>query len=391
MGIEFRMPSLGADMAAGKLVEWRIAVGQSIKRGDVVALVETEKGVIDVESFHDGVVEQLIAAPGAEVPVGTVLALFSGDALHAAAEAAPQPATAPPAAARGSPAPLPATASRPGAHRSRVSPAARARAHELGVAIESLVGSGPDGVVTLADVIAAAAKTPAVPSREQVESPQTAMRRAIANAMARSKREIPHYYLSSTIDFEPAASWLTRHNTAQPVEGRLLYIALILKAVALAARDVEGFNGYYRGAQYLPERAVHLGTAIAQRGGGLVAPAILDAAQKSLAELMRDLNDLVTRVRAGRLRSSELSSATITVTSLGDDGVDVVQPVIYPDQVAIVGVGAPAKRPWVVDGAIVARTLVTISLAADHRVSNGRSGARFLNTVRDRLARPEEL
>jgi pyruvate dehydrogenase E2 component (dihydrolipoamide acetyltransferase) len=272
-----------------------------------------------------------------------------------------------------------------------VSPAARARAHELGVAIESLVGSGPDGVVTLADVIAAAAKTPAVPSREQVESPQTAMRRAIANAMARSKREIPHYYLSSTIDFEPAASWLTRHNTAQPVEGRLLYIALILKAVALAARDVEGFNGYYRGAQYLPERAVHLGTAIAQRGGGLVAPAILDAAQKSLAELMRDLNDLVTRVRAGRLRSSELSSATITVTSLGDDGVDVVQPVIYPDQVAIVGVGAPAKRPWVVDGAIVARTLVTISLAADHRVSNGRSGARFLNTVRDRLARPEEL
>jgi pyruvate dehydrogenase E2 component (dihydrolipoamide acetyltransferase) len=405
VSIEFRMPSLGADMAAGKLVEWRIAVGQQVKRGDVVALVETEKGIIDIESFHDGTVEQLVVSPGAEIPVGTVLALFAGEALRASTPMPTAFAQAPPPAAQlgaTGPAPTPSPSPQPAklgpTHRARVSPAARARAHDLGLALESLVGTGPDGVVTLSDVVAAAAhakpasRPPSLAApAAQAESPQAAMRRAIANAMARSKREIPHYYLSSTFDFEPTMTWLTRHNATQPVESRLLYIAIVLKAVAIAARDVEGFNGYFRAGHYQRERDVHLGTAISQRGGGLVAPALMDAANKSLADLMRELNDLVTRVRVGRMRSLELSSATITVTSLGDDGADVVQPVIYPDQVAIVGVGAPVTRPWVVDGQVVPRSVITVSLAADHRVSNGRDGARFLSAIRHHLGQPEEL
>jgi pyruvate dehydrogenase E2 component (dihydrolipoamide acetyltransferase) len=217
------------------------------------------------------------------------------------------------------------------------------------------------------------------------------MRDAIAAAMSKSKREIPHYYLSTTVDVTPATDWLAEHNASVPVTQRLLFAALLLKAVALACRGMKGFSGFYRDGRYEQGPAVHVGIAVALRGGGLVAPAITDTADKPLVALMDDFRALVTRARAGRLRASELAAPTIILTSLGDASVDAVFPIIQPPQVAIVGAGAVVERPWVVDGKVVPRQVLTLSLGADHRVTDGRLGAQFLARITTLLADPRSL
>jgi pyruvate dehydrogenase E2 component (dihydrolipoamide acetyltransferase) len=244
--------------------------------------------------------------------------------------------------------------------------------------------------VTLLDVERAATAA-AVHAPVSAPAARGAMRHAIAASMSRSKREIPHYYLQLAMDFGGAASWLEQFNRSRPVPERLLAAVLFVKATARAAAEQAGFNGYFGASGFEPASSVHVGVAIALRGGGLVAPAILDADRKPLAALMRELQDLVARARAGRMRSSELASATLTVTSLGEEGVDIAYPIIYPPQVAIVGIGSVLERPWAVDGRIEARPVLNLTLAGDHRVTDGRQGSRFLARIRDGLMRPGEL
>jgi pyruvate dehydrogenase E2 component (dihydrolipoamide acetyltransferase) len=217
------------------------------------------------------------------------------------------------------------------------------------------------------------------------------MRRTIGAAMARSKREVPHYYLATTIDMHRALAWLQAENLRRPVADRLLSGVLLLKAVALALREVPELNAVWRGDALVPSPAVHLGIAISLRGGGLVAPALHAADQRSLDDLMRGFRDLVQRARAGGLRSSEMSDPTITVTSLGEQGVETVFGIVYPPQVAIVGFGKVVERPWSVEGTIVSRPVVTATLSADHRVSDGHRGGRFLAAVDRRLQEPARL
>lgn len=217
------------------------------------------------------------------------------------------------------------------------------------------------------------------------------MREAIAAAMARSKREIPHYYLATTVDVTTATDWLAAHNASVPVTERLLFAALLVKSVALACRELPGFSGFYRAGRYAASPSVQVGVAVALRGGGLVAPAITDTADKTLAAVMQDFRALVTRARAGRLRASELAAPTIVLTSLGEGAVDAVFPIIQPPQVAIVGAGAIVERPWVVDGKVVPRRVLTLSLGADHRVTDGRLGAQFLARIGARLLEPGSL
>ena len=209
--------------------------------------------------------------------------------------------------------------------------------------------------------------------------------------MARSKREIPHYYLEHQVDVTPCEQWLTQKNAALPPDSRVLIGALALKAVALAARRFPAFNGFYRDNKFEPSQAVHVGVAIAIRGGGLASPALHDADQLSLDELMSRMRDLVQRTRAGRIRSSEMSDSTITVSSLGERGVEALYGIIYPPQVAIVGFGKVVSRPWVVDGAIGPRSVVTITLSGDHRVSDGHAGALFLAEIGKLMQEPEKL
>jgi pyruvate dehydrogenase E2 component (dihydrolipoamide acetyltransferase) len=376
---EFRMPTLGADMEAGTLVKWKVKAGDRVKRGDVVAVIDTDKGAIEVEIWEDGIVEEILVQPRAKVPVGTALALVRGAGEAAAPRAVPSvPAPAPSAPAAP---PSPAAPTAPGpVERARASPAARARARELGVELASVRGTGPGGALTLADVQRAARGGGA-----------PAMRQAIAAAMARSKREIPHYYLQADIDLSAALAWLARENERRPVSERLLLVALLLKAVALAAREVPEVNGLYVDGAFRPSQTVHLGLAISLRQGGLVAPALHDVDQKPLGALMRELNDLVARARGGGLRSSELADGTLTVTSLGDLGVAAVFGVIYPPQVALVGFGRVQERPWAAGGRVEARPVISATLSADHRVSDGIRGAAFLAAVDRHLQAPEAL
>lgn len=368
------MPILGADMVAGTLVAWRKQPGDRVARGDIIAEVETEKGLIDVEAFVSGVLERIVVQPGATVPTGTVLAVIREDTP------APAPVAAVPSA-RG--------------ERTRVSPLARKLAAQLGVDPASVPGTGAGGVVTREDVERAAAARSAtagpapVAARPRVDTAR--MRQAIAAAMARAKREIPHYYLAHTIDLHTALAWLAEENARRPVADRLLYGVLLLKAVAVALREVPELNAVWRGDHPEPSAAVHLGVAISLRGGGLVAPALHDAERRPLGELMRAFRDLVQRARSGGLRSSELSDPTITVTSLGEQGVESVHGIVYPPQVAIVGFGRVSERPWVVGGAVVPRPLVTATLSADHRVSDGHRGGLFLVALERLLQAPERL
>ena len=399
--VEFRMPSLGADMEAGTLVEWLVKPGDRVKRGDIVAVVETQKGAIEIEIFETGKIEQILVDLNTKVPVGTPLARIQTELeepLGAVAAAPPPaapavPACAPPPLVQAPVAPPSPPPVAPGAAaRARVSPAARRLAEAHGIDLSTVTGSGPAGAITYADVERRLGEAAAPPEKKRALGLDLdAMRTAIAAAMARSKREIPHYYLEHQVDVTACEQWLTRTNATRPPDNRLLIGALAIKAVALAARRFPAFNGFYRDGKFEPASAVHVGVAIAIRGGGLAAPALHEADQISLDELMARMRDLVQRTRAGRIRSSEISDPTITVTSLGERGVETLYGIIYPPQVAIVGFGKIVTRPWVIDGAIGPRSVVTITLSADHRVSDGHAGALFLAEIGRLLQEPDKL
>jgi pyruvate dehydrogenase E2 component (dihydrolipoamide acetyltransferase) len=374
--IEFRMPALGADMEAGTLVEWLKKPGDAVARGDIIAVVDTEKGAIEIEVFDDGVIDRAVVEPGQKVPVGTVLAV-----IRSAGE--------PP----GKPEPAPTTAQEalePAAPtRARVSPAARKRAGELHLDLSAVEGRGPDGAVTVADVELAAGQRP-LPAPAPADR-LGGMRSAIGAAMARAKREIPHLYLSTTVDLTGTLTWLGTENQRRPVTERLLPAVLFIKAVARACVDVPALNGFWTDHGFAAGPGVHIGCAIALRGGGLIAPALHDVDRKALDAVAGEFGDLVKRARAGGLRSSELSDATITVTNLGDLGVESAYAIIYPPQVAIVAFGRIVERPWVVEGRIEPRSVVTLSVSADHRATDGREAGLFLAAIDRALQAPESL
>ncbi len=452
MSRTYDMPALGAGMESGIIIEWHVEPGQAVKRGDVIGIVDTEKGAIDIEIWEDAEIAEILATPGTEVPVGEPLLRLRGaeEEAEEAGEEAVDPAeealieagkevggeaeeglavpeapsadasagtTSPPAM---EPAPTP---------RRRVSPLARRRAEALGVDPEQVVGTGPWGSITAADVEAAGARphgthrgirgpasgdpsTPAPPPPQKGEpappssptsSPpptpippsgddrQAAMRRAIAAAMTRSKREIPHYYLSHTLSMETTLRWLEEANRDRPPAKRILLAALYLKAVARALEAFPEFNGFWEDEAFRAGDGIHPGLAISLRGGGLVAPALHDAPSRTLEELTAGIVDVVQRARSGRLRGSEVTDPTITVTSLGDRGVDTVFGVIHPPQVAIVGVGTVAERAWAEGGMVGSHRTVTLTLSADHRAGDGHRGGLFLARVAGLLRTPEEL
>lgn len=443
---EFALPSLGADMDDATLVEWYVKSGQPLKRGDLICVVESEKGAIDVESWVDGTVARLIAAPGQLVTVGQTIAVFAlpGEDLNAVmaatealgAAAAASAATAAHSASRPTPSPPAArqpiaswsTAEPPVARdgssgRIKVSPAARRLAAQLGVDLTRVRTSAADGVVSLADVQAVhdgtAAATIAKPAATHAGPPPTLagpvapaatetaaagaaparqpadrtarMRSVIAAAMARSKREIPHYYVGTEMVVEDALNWLQTFNAARPITERVLFIALQLKAIARALREVPELNGFLVDGEFRGAESIHIGVVTALRGGGLIVPALHDVDRLDLVALMAQLRALLTRVRGGQLRSSDLADGTISVSNMGDLGVDSVFGVIYPPQVAIVGLGTVTPKPTVRDGAVVIARTMQATLSADHRVTDGLVGARFLNIFKRELAHPEQL
>ncbi|MFD2078522.1 2-oxo acid dehydrogenase subunit E2 [Actinopolymorpha cephalotaxi] len=511
----FTMPVLGADMESGTVTEWLVGPGDTVHKGDVVAVIDTAKADIDAECLHSGVVEEILVPTGRSVPVGTPLAtlrplpaelreragegggrparrergrtgkaprgaptgplvrrlaqelgvdlaqvtgtgrggaITRADVQRAAgAEVSRRREPAPPEPVQQErvpqvpvpqvpvplepvplePVPLepvsprPEPVPRPGerARGIRISPYAARLAAELGVAPATIHGTGPGGAIRAVDVRTAHAREVEAPPSEAireavlepmrerpVEAPAlpaprrpagardlqagardriAAMRATTARLMARSKREIPHYYLSTTIDLAEALGWLRGRNLELPVEERIVPAAVLLKATALAADRVPEMNGFWRNDRFEPAPEVNLGVAVSVRGGGLITPALLDVAGVPLETLMARLRDLVGRARSGRLRGAELAAGTLTVTNLGDLGVDSVYGVIYPPQVALVGFGRVVERPWAEGGMLGVRPTVTATLSADHRASDGSIGGRFLAEIARLVARPE--
>jgi len=378
----FRMPSLGADMDEGTLVEWLKKPGDQLKRGDIIAVVETQKGAIEIEVFHDGVLEATHVKTGTRVPVGEVLATIRTaeepeSVQPVLPEVVPQkPVYAPPAQVVAPP-----------IHGLKITPAASYRAKELGIDVQS-VSPGPDGIIGLKEL-----ETPSTSAKPKAGRGINLdeMRKAIAAAMARSKREIPHYYVSSIIDMTAMMEWLAEENARRAVSDRLLAAVPIIKACALGLLQVPELNGHFLDDRPVRIAEVKMGVGIALRGGGLIAPALALPDRLSLTEIMQRLSDLVARVRGGRLRSSELTEATVTLSNLGDNSADMVLPVIYPPQVAIIGVGQIDARPSVVNGTLAVRKLATFAVAGDHRANDGRSAARFLSRLGKILQKPEML
>ena len=415
------MPTLGADMTEATLVEWLVDEGENIRRGDIIAEVETGKGIIEIEVFEDGIFERMLVRPGETVAVGTVIAIIRATEQPQEPDQAdhgresPEQKTPPADKTTGdalkktdTPAmrtvrPLTEQAPedkepRPTETRLKISPRARKKARELGIDPEHIKGSGPQGVIIADDI---RKEETALGSPETTwpqgrdnrgqEKIQERMRRAIAKATARSNREIPHYYLQTRIDMHRALTWLSEYNRPRPVKERILPAVLGLKAVALAARKVPDLNGFWIDSRLQPSKAIHVGVAISLRGGGLIAPAIHDVDTQGLDDLMHSLHDLITRARSGRLRGSEITDATITLTSLGDRGVETVYGIIYPPQLALVGVGKIMDQPWAENGMLTVRPVVSATLSADHRATDGHTGSLFLEALNHALQRPEKL
>lgn len=382
--IDFIMPSLGADMEAGTLREWKVKPGDKIKRGDIIAEIETQKGIIEIEVFNDGIINKLLVDVGEKVPVGTVMAqiatteesieenkIFKTEILKKNSTTTESSQTS----------------------NIKASPLAKKIAKENGIDISSIRSFNKDGIISVADVEKKIAETKVDAIVQETSPPANTtenIRRAVAAAMSRSNKEIPHYYLQTKIDMSASLLWLKETNKKLPATKRLLPATLQIKAVAKALKEVPDLNAWWiNGLER--KKDIHIGFVVSLRTGGIIVPAIHHCEQKTLTELMESLNDLIPRARNLKLRSSELSDSTITITNLGDNGVEIVYGVIYPPQVAIIGFGKIKEEPYVIANAIEARPILTCTLAADHRATDGNTGSKFLMMIKKFLEQPELL
>jgi pyruvate dehydrogenase E2 component (dihydrolipoamide acetyltransferase) len=382
--IEFHMPSLGADMEAGTLTEWLVKPGNKVKRGDIIAVVDTQKGLIDIEVFDEGIISELLIKENEKVPVGTVMALIISDkeTFVKKEEGIAQKKI------DGKKEVEKITVTEI-SHGVKASPLAKRIAAEKGIALTAIKGTGEGGVITKDDVEKAITEMSA-PGEEKKTAAAESIRMAVAAAMSKSNREIPHYYLETKADMSKALTWLSEANKQRTVKQRLLPVALLIKAVAKALTEVPDLNGYWdNGLQKKTD--INIGFVVSLRAGGVMIPAIHNADKKTVDELMASLNDIIPRARVMKLRSSELSESTFTVTNLGEGNVETVYGVIYPPQVALAGFGSITEQPWAETGMLDVRPVMNITLSADHRATDGATGSRFLMSVKNHLGKPELL
>ncbi|MFV5701998.1 dihydrolipoamide acetyltransferase family protein [Flavobacterium sp. XS2P12] len=395
--IEFLMPSLGADMEDGTLIEWKKKPGDTVKRGDIIAEVETQKGLIEIEVFDEGTIGELLIQEGTKVPVGTVMALInpSGVPLETKEEKIPEKESIvlqPIEEKRIEP----ITAKKVVEIHIKASPLAKRIADDNHIDLSKITGTGPDGAITKEDV------ENAIAEREKIEiektpveiekrgTPAEAIRSAVAAAMSKSNREIPHYYLEKRIDMKNALTWLQIANEHRSVKKRLLPVTLLIKATAKSLTEFPELNAIWDNGLHL-KKDINIGFVVSLRTGGIIVPALHQVNLKNVDEIMDALNDIIPRARALRLRSSELSDPTITITSIGDGGADLVFGVIYPPQVALIGFGNIQEQPFATEGMIGIRSCVDVTLAGDHRATDGLTGSRFLFSLNKHLQTPELL
>jgi pyruvate dehydrogenase E2 component (dihydrolipoamide acetyltransferase) len=391
---QFLMPSLGADMESAILMEWHVKEGDSVKKGQVIAEVETSKGVIEIEVFEDGVVEKLLVEEETECEVGKVLALIRTDeegSTEPKKEIKEEPLVEEKIEVKSTEQETKTKKENTDKdERIKISPAARKKADELGVDISEITPQ--NGAIHLEQIqqqYSSSKKTPTKEKKKHTSNDQ--MRKAIAAAMSKSNTEIPHYYLSTSINMTPALNFIEELNKERNINERILPVAILIRAVVMALKDVPELNGFWQENSHQISKEIHPGIAIALRKGGLMTPALLNADVMSLDDTMNSLSDLITRTRSGKLKSSEIIAQTITITNLGDLGVESVYGVIYPPQLAVIGLGAILDKPWAEDDTLSVRKVMQATIAGDHRATDGRTGAMFLDKLNKYLQQPKDL
>jgi len=392
--IEFTMPTLGADMEDGTLIEWKKNPGDTVKRGDIIAEVETQKGLIEIEVFEEGTIEKLLIQEGTKVPVGTIMAL-----IRPTAAASERENIAEKESIKLQPTEEKISKKQQLESRVKISPLARKIAVENHIDLSLLKGTGAEGAITREDVenamiergeIATGKTAHIQVSKEKSSASVEDIRSAVAAAMSKSNKEIPHYYLEKKIDLTKALAWLKEANTQRSVKQRLLPVVLLLKATAKSLKEFPDLNAIWNNG-LLPKKDINIGFVVSMRTGGIIVPAIHEVDSKNVDEIMEVLNDIIPRARALKLRSSELSESTITVTSIGEGGADAVFGIIYPPQVAIVGFGTISEQAFAENGMLGIRSVVQVTLAGDHRATDGLTGSRFLGSLNKHLQNPDSL
>jgi pyruvate dehydrogenase E2 component (dihydrolipoamide acetyltransferase) len=405
------MPKLGFDMAEGLLVRWLKHEGEAVEKGEILAEIETDKATVEVEAAIGGTLRSLLVAEKSSVPVGTPIAVIGSADEPIDLQAligqppAPRPAPAPspaPASADAPPPAPPAVVSEPGRAQGpvRASPLARRLAAERGVALSAVRGTGPGGRITKRDVEAAPAgggsrPAPAIgrgaaPPVRAERIALTRLRSAIGRRMQASKQQAPHFYLTSDLDAGPLMDLRSELNALLPEAEKLSVNDFVIKASALALTEVPALNASLDGDTIVRHGEVHVGVAVATEGGLLTVVA-REANLRPLTTLADEVRQIIGRAREGRVRPEDIEGATFTISNLGMFEIEHFAAILNPPEAAILAVGTVRDVPVVHDGAIVPGRRMKVTLSADHRVTDGAEGARFLQALRRRIEHPLQL
>jgi pyruvate dehydrogenase E2 component (dihydrolipoamide acetyltransferase) len=411
---EVTMPSMGADMTEGTIAKWLKAEGDSVSRGDKLAEIETDKTVVEMEAYAEGLLRKIVVPEGTLVQVGTVIAFIgdAGDEITEVAEAVPAaeapkseatpvsatPAPAPVQQAAPTPAPAPVAAA-PGG-RVKASPIARKLAEEKGIDIAAVPGTGPGGRITKTDVdnftpspAFAASGGRAAVVMDGSDTPLSSMRQAIARVTVKSKTESPHYYVTHEVNMGPAMTFRAQLNEALVDDGERVSVNdMVLRAVAIALLKHPKWNSSFDGDKLIGHADINLGVAIALEEG-LIVPAVIGIQNMSLIEISRAVRDLGKRARGegGSLTQSEMTAGTFGTSNLGMFGTDTFAAIIVPPNAGIIAVGAVKEKPIVKDGEIVIGKTMNATISADHRVGDGAEAAILMGEFQKALENPARL
>lgn len=401
--IDVTMPSLGADMQAGKIVEWFIEPGKSVKKGDVIADVETEKGVIEIESWHAGVISEICADIGDLVNVGGLLARIDTANENVPGILSDETAIRD-ERVKAVMAPLVAgneksddmlsirhDASLSVSERVKISPLAKKIAGEYGVNVSDIKGSGYSGAIRRDDILQHLKSINAVDLKKKSNKSSKDSRHVIAELMSRSHHEIPHYYLSTRVAVGKCLTILNRLNESRSPSEQVLLVGVFLKAIAMACCKFHDFNGFWQNDAFQASDSVNIGLSVHSRTFGLVAPCIIDADKKNIFEISSQVLDVISRLRDGKLRRDEMVAGSITCTYLGERGVDEVFGLINPPQVTLVGIGNVFQSPAAFQDKIGIESFIMLSLSGDHRAHDGHRGSLFLRKIKDAIEQASHL
>ena len=419
MSINILMPALSPTMTEGKLSKWHVKVGDTVKSGQVICEIETDKATMEVEAVDEGKVGQIVVEEGAEgVKVNAVIAVLLEEgekevakaAAPAAKTATPAPAAAPAPKPAAAPAAAPVPAASSGGARVFASPLAKRIAAEKGINLSGVKGSGPNGRIVKADVESAkpgaapAASAPAprpvaAPSGGQpvfvapgdMRVPHTSVRKVIARRMLESKQTVPHFYLTVELEIDALLAARQAINAVTEKKGAKVSVNdMVIKACAKALRDHPDCNASWTEDEMVQYGAVDISVAVAT-DRGLITPIVRNADMKGLAQIATEMKDLAARAKVGKLKLEEFQGGGFTISNLGMFGVKDFAAIINPPQAMILAVGAGEERAVVRKGQVVVRNMMNCTLAVDHRVVDGAMGAQFLQTLRAYVEQPAAM